>query len=124
LLGFRGRCGDSNFDPALQLHPYDTVEDWICSVAQIEENLQPYLSDWIADESQAAYLNLAKFVREDLPFSRKGLPPYWENRRERWDELLAWFRSPAVLQKLERGVERWADEELGDELYEAAQLLR
>lgn len=100
------------------------VESWMCSIAQFEESLDVYLDDWIEDETESAYRMLAHFVLQEYPFSSRKVPSMWGERKEQWMYFLNWFRSPAVLRKLERGVDRWSGEELGDLLYETALLVQ
>jgi hypothetical protein len=80
------------------------VKDWICSIAQFEEDLGPYLADWIAADSAEAHRNLAYFILNDLSFSGKVPAGYWEDRRQQWQQLVSWCQTFAIRQKLERGI--------------------
>ncbi len=100
------------------------IVEWLCSIAQFEDDLSPYLDQWLADSSKAASWNLARVILNEIPFSDERPPVYWQERQKQWEQFLGWVQTPAVREKLEQGVERWADDIAADELFEAASLLQ
>ena len=100
------------------------IDDWLCSVAQVFEDLFPFFAAWLEVDTETAYRNLAHFIVEEYSFSRTSPPMgWWEGHEDQWRQIGNWLLSPSVKKKLERGVERWAGGDLGEELYQAVVLL-
>jgi hypothetical protein len=98
--------------------------DWICAIAQAEHDLSPYLNLWLAASSGNAHRNLARMIsQEGLPNTAKPGPGYWEERREQWEQIVAWLRRPNVRRKLDIAFEKWAGAPFANELVDAAVLL-
>jgi len=100
---------------------FDGAFGWLCSIAQAEENLEPYLGEWIAAESLCAHRHLARLVvEEELPSKQENPGAYWTDCAAQWNQLIEWLRQPCIREKLARGVDAWADTDEAKELLEAA----
>jgi hypothetical protein len=75
--------------------PYD-MDCWICAIAQAEDDLGPYLREWIVDQSPAACLALSALLTQGLE------NPFWEDRDAPREQLNEWLRSNEVRDKLSR----------------------
>ncbi|MBZ5616098.1 MAG: hypothetical protein LAO23_18995 [Acidobacteriia bacterium] len=95
-----------------------------CSFAQAENDLSPYLDQWLAASSFNAHRNLAQMiVLDSVPNATGPGGGYWADRREQWQQIVDWLRRPEVKQKLASGLEKWSNSPFGGELLEAAVLL-
>jgi hypothetical protein len=109
--------------------PEDLASDgtygWLCAIAQAEDDLSPYLEQWVGAPSLAASRNLAQLVSEEgLPFTRKPTPGYWDGRRDQWQQIVDWLGRPEPRHKLERAFEEWSSSPFGEDLFAAANTLR
>jgi hypothetical protein len=104
---------------------YTDVESWLCSIAQSEDDLQPYLVQWVEDESQNACLALSSLLLSSavvLPGSR-GRNAFWDGRDAQYAQLQRWAKSPTVEQKLRRARDEWADTEIAEEFDRAISIV-
>lgn len=102
------------------------VESWLCSLAQSEDDLSSYLSQWIDDERQPACLALSALLISSavaLP-STRGRNAFWEERDAQSEQLQVWAKSPAVRAKLERARTKWEDAELQEEIDAVLSIIR
>jgi hypothetical protein len=104
---------------------WDGVGQWLCALANCEDDMTPYLQTWLAQSCSTAYRNLAKVILElGIPYRTDVPMGYWEGRRGQWHQLIEWIKSSAVLQEIEAAVERWPDKSFSEELFEAAVFLK
>lgn len=97
----------------------DDLETWICSIAQCEEDLMPYLRIWAGDGSRAALIALSSFLITSsvtLRNGRAGRDAFWDGRDAQYEQLQDWVKTPAVREKLERAHAQTDDIELCNEL--------
>jgi hypothetical protein len=78
------------------------IESWLCSIAQGEANLGPYLSQWLADSRLSASLALSSFLLSSTIThdNRQGRNAFWENCETQYQQLRAWVRTKPVAEKL------------------------
>ncbi len=72
-------------DPPEQASFVD-VESWLCSLGQSEDDLSPYLSQWIDDERQPACLALSALLIGSavaVP-GKQGRNAFWDQRDEQY----------------------------------------
>lgn len=105
---------------------YIDVDQWICCVSQCEDDLAPYLDEWMKDERLSAAWALSSLIlgstiaytdadtNHDPPIwegeeSRakimewSGLPhrgAFWKNCDAQYAQLQKWVKSPAAIEKL------------------------
>ena len=76
---------------------FTDVQSWLCSIAQAEDNLQPYFQSWIDDQRMSA-----SFALSSLLLSGEGRNPFWDGREPQYAQLQNWQKSQAVIRKLEQ----------------------
>ena len=101
---------------------FSSAHDWICGIAQAEDDLSPYLGHWLLAPSLNAHRNLAALVRRDLSYTKRSTG-YWAGHEQQWEQVVAWLRRPDVREKLASAVEKWGDSPFGGELLDAAVML-
>ena len=80
-------------------------ETWLCAIAQAEDVLAPYLSQWITDTRQTAIEALTAFIlRSAIPGGR-GRDGFWTDRASQYSELRGWIFSPKVKTVLQRAAD-------------------
>ena len=103
-------------DPPAELE-IDDMESWICTIAQCEDDLNPYLHDWIEDNRVSSSLALSSLlltsavVREEST----GRNAFWDERDVQYIQLKQWVRSEAVTKKLLAAEKESDDPELVSE---------
>ena len=127
---------------------YIDVDQWIGSIAQCEDDLQPYLDQWMADERLSASwalscLILGSPIAYTGPFQNRPtwtgnesreqiqkwfkLPhpnAYWESCGARYTQLQQWATSEAAIKKLESAELSCPDTEIRRELATAQRCIR
>jgi hypothetical protein len=88
---------------------FTDTESWLCSIGQCEDDLSPYLDQWVEDDSLSACLELSSFLLSSAVTRTdgRGRNPFWETRDAQYDQLKAWVTSPAVVEKLRLAEARW-----------------
>jgi len=76
------------------------LQSWICSIAQAEDDLNPYLRAWISDQRLSASLALASLL-----LSQSGRNPFWDGREAQYAQLQSWLESKTVVEKLQRALQ-------------------
>lgn len=101
------------------------MESWLCSIAQAEDDLDPYLQMWFADDSIAAGVALGQFISDSGVIHRQetGRNAYWDRREEQWKQVRAWIYSEPVLKKLATAERRTTDDEGKGQIQAALSLL-
>jgi hypothetical protein len=89
------------------------MESWLCSIAQAEDDLNPYLQVWLADMDGMAGVALGQFICDSGVAHRRetGRNPYWENREAPYKQVRAWIRSEDVLRKLMEAEARTSEDD-------------
>jgi hypothetical protein len=87
--------------PPIDEHWLD-MESWLCSIAQAEDDLNPYLQVWLAEMDGMAGVALGQFICDSGVAHRQetGRNPYWKDREAPYKQVRAWIRSEAVRMKL------------------------
>ena len=78
---------------------FTDVQSWLCSIAQAEEDLQPYLQEWLEDQRASASFALSLMLLSDT-----GRSAFWEERESQYTQLQNWRISQGVVTKLERAL--------------------
>lgn len=61
---------------------WDGVAQWLCALANCEDDMTPYFQIWLAQSCSTAYRNLAKIILElGIPYRTDVPMGYWEGRR-------------------------------------------
>jgi hypothetical protein len=83
---------------------YMDVESWLCTVAQAEDDLSPYFSQWIEDSRMSASFALSSLLLCGgvMGASSTVRNAFWENREEQYTQIRKWMMTPQVSQKLEQ----------------------
>jgi hypothetical protein len=96
-------------------HPdgYMTVESWICTIAQAEDDLEPYLSEWLDIETLPACLALSSLLLTSAVALQEnsGKEAFWDERDPQYEQLKQWIRSAEVSRKLESAEARWGQKD-------------
>jgi hypothetical protein len=85
------------------------IETWLCSIGQCEDDLSPYLDEWVADGRLSASLALS-YLLLDTVLARAddaGRNAFWDKRDAQYAQLKVWATSPAVVWKLRLAEIRW-----------------
>jgi hypothetical protein len=103
-------------DPPLELQ-IDDMEAWLCTIAQCEDDLDPYLNKWIEDNRVSANLALSSLLLTSavVQAQDRGRNAFWETRDEQYAQLKHWARSEAVAKKLLTAEIECNDPELASE---------
>jgi hypothetical protein len=83
---------------------YLDMESWLCSIAQAEEGLDPYLRVWLEDVNASACVALGQFICDSGVIHRHetGRNPFWQGRESQYKQVRDWIRSEAAMNKLAR----------------------
>jgi hypothetical protein len=100
---------------------WDDTEKWLCAIAQAEDDLTPYLTHWVVDDSLEANLALTALLLQTAVVldSNAGRNAFWSGRDAQYQQLKQWVRSPAVEVKLARAAEKWAKTQYEEEFLSA-----
>jgi hypothetical protein len=93
------------------------VECWLCSISQCEDDLAPYLREWVEDERLSSSLTLASFLLTSA-IAQSGVArrnAFWEGRDAQYKQLQRWIKTPAVIEKLLRSEAECGDRQLAHE---------
>lgn len=87
------------------------MESWLCSIGQCEDDLSPYLDQWMGDESLSACLELSSLLLSSAVARTgdRGRNVFWNGRDAQYAQLKAWATSPAVVEKLRLAEARWSN---------------
>jgi hypothetical protein len=88
--------------------PYD-IDCYLCSIAQAEDDLEPYLQEWLMGDDLERCFALSSFL---LASSGNA---FWEGRDVPYQQLKNWLRSEQVRQKLSWAIRRVYAPELKEE---------
>jgi hypothetical protein len=103
-------------DPHAELEIND-VEEWLCTIAQCEDDLHPYLNEWIDDNRISASVALSSFLLTSAIVQTKdtGRNAFWGDRDAQYAQLKQWVRSETVKKKLLAAENECDDPELAFE---------
>jgi hypothetical protein len=86
---------------ALAHHPlsdtlpsFASIDDCLCSVAQIADDLSPMLNLWDSDKTSAATFHLVDFAAENASYlreMRRLSSAFWEERSAQMQQVVDWF---------------------------------
>jgi hypothetical protein len=90
------------------------LESWLCSIGQCEDDLSPYLDQWLGDESLSACLELSSLLLSSAVARTgdRGRNAFWDSRDAQYTQLKAWATSPTVVEKLRLAEARWSDSDI------------
>jgi hypothetical protein len=96
---------------------FSDVESWLCSIAQCEEDLDPYLQRWIEGERLSACLALSSFLLTSAVArtGTRGRNPFWEGCDTQYAQLQRWARTTAVADKMRLAEIRWGGTDAANE---------
>lgn len=81
---------------------YADIEDWLCGIAQAENDLAEYFRLWLEEGSREAALNLACLVTEHSFIQEvRATEGFWSKRKEQYEQVRQWLLSSDVRAKLE-----------------------
>ena len=100
------------------------MESWVCTIAQAEDDLEPYLSEWLDIETLPAYLALSSLLLTSAVALQEnsGKEAFWDKREPQYEQLKQWIRSAAVRRKLKSAEARWG-QKYGQEFGAARSML-
>jgi hypothetical protein len=78
---------------------FTDVQSWLCSIAQAEDDLNPYLEAWLEDQRTSASFALSSMVLSDA-----GRNAFWDGRESQYAQLQSWRSSRGVVTKLEQAL--------------------
>jgi hypothetical protein len=83
---------------------FTDLESWLCAIAQAEDDLTPYLNQWVSDERPSASFALSSMLLASavVRSGSTGRNAFWKDRDEQYAQVQRWVKTPAVLQKLQR----------------------
>lgn len=81
---------------------FTDVESWLCSIGQCEDDLDPYLHQWLEDERLSACLALSSFLLTSAVarIGTTGRNAFWQGRDVQYTQVQQWAKSPAVIGKM------------------------
>lgn len=94
--------------------PFQNAEDVVCSIAQCEDDLSPYLKEWVEDTRLSASIALLRFI-DVSEMCTHGVPVtqgFWGDRGAQYAQIQQWLRSAEVREKLLSAEEQAAGSEL------------
>jgi hypothetical protein len=96
---------------------FTDVESWLCSIAQCEEDLDPYLHRWIEDERLSACLALSSFLLTSAVArtGTTGRNAFWQGRDTQYAQLQQWAKTTAVTEKMRLAEIRWGGTDAANE---------
>jgi len=105
---------------------YRGTESRLCSIAQAEDDIGPYLRQWTETETLEACLTLSGLILQSAVTLKRnaGRNQFWRGRDAQYQQLKDWVRSPAVEEKLERASQRWMDTDFQSEFVAARNMLQ
>jgi len=129
---------------------YIDVDQWLCCISQCEDDLCPFLDQWLEDNSLSAAWALSSLILSStIAYTDENTnhdPPVWEGEEsrakiEKWyklphrgafwkhcdhqyNQLQQWVKSRAALEKLHMAEEGCEQEEIVHELRTAQQCIR
>jgi hypothetical protein len=97
----------------LHLPTFPGIEDCLCSIAQIVDDLRPLLQFWDSDASASATQHLAEFAAENASTLRENhrlSDSFWNDRPEQMKQVVDWFMTrdfSLVFDVAERSLSAW-----------------
>lgn len=97
------------------------IESWLCTIAQAEDDLSPYLNLWIEDSTSSASFALSALLLSGgmTDPGRNNRNAFWGDREAQYRQVHTWANSAHVLQRLQRARAEANDPKSADE-FEAA----
>lgn len=88
------------------------------ALARADEDLDPYLHEWLPSPGVNEYRNLANLItNSDLLENKPGI--WWKTSPKQWHQVREWMRSSRVRKALEDAFEMFLDEAFAEEFEEA-----
>jgi hypothetical protein len=93
---------------------FTATESWLCAIGQCEDDLSPYLNQWMEDESLSACLELSSLLLSSAVArtGNRGRNGFWDSRDAQYAQLKAWATSTAVAEKLRLAEVRWSNSDV------------
>jgi hypothetical protein len=83
------------------------IDTWLCAIGQVEDDLSPYLQEWLKSDSLDLTLALLR-----LTVDPSGFSPFWEDRDAQLRQVKVWIASTDVTERIrdaEEGFQRSHD---------------
>jgi hypothetical protein len=105
---------------------FRNVERWLCAIGQCEDDLSPYLREWIEDEKLSATRALSSLLLTSAVArtGTKGRNLFWKDRNAQYAQLQQWVKSATVIEKLNRAETGCEGTELAEEFAAARAMCR
>lgn len=117
------------WDYALSWHPLDnslrsfaSIDDCLCSIAQILDNVTPLLERWTSNRNTASTLHLADFAIENaskLREVRRLANSFWDERPAQMQQVVDWFFAQDFALPFEIATQATTPQDLRDDLKRA-----
>ena len=78
---------------------FNDVQSWLCSIAQAEDDLAPYLQAWVENRKMSA-----SFALSSMLLTNAERNPFRDGRETQYSQLQAWLKSLPVVTKLKRAL--------------------
>jgi hypothetical protein len=104
---------------------FTDVESWLCAIAQAEDDLTPYLNQWIHNQNPSASFALSSMLLSSAVVrpGSTGRNAFWEDRDKQYVQVQDWIKTPDVLRKLEAARTTAPDSSSESEFEAAIQIL-
>jgi hypothetical protein len=105
-----------------RLPSFPSIDDCLCSIAQIVDDLSPLLEEWKSDRGAAATLQLVAFASENvssLREIRKLSNAFWGERGAQMQQVVDWFLKQEFSLCFDVATEVTTSWELRDDLVKA-----
>jgi len=101
------------------------VESWLCTIAQAEDDLGPYLNLWIDDPSLSASFALSALLLSgrDIDSGKSNRNAFWSDREVQYVQVRTWAGSAHVVQRLQVARAETDDPKSADEFDAALGIL-
>lgn len=75
------------------------TDSGLCAIAQVEDDLSPYLGSWIECPTPASRIEMADFLEWNLPSLQADdtlSNAFWRGRKEQTEQVIRWLRRTEV----------------------------
>lgn len=94
------------------------ADSYLCAIAQAEDDLTPYLTEWCKLDTLPALAHLAYSVPDDWSGG-----PFWSDRPAQWEQVADYMLAPRTIKRLERAFFTYEAEEVSAVLSDAVEEL-
>lgn len=94
------------------------ADSYLCAIAQAEDDLTPYLTEWSKLDTLPALAHLAYSVPRDW-----SAFAYWSARQAQWEQVADYMLAPRTIKRLKRAVFTFETEEVSAVMSDAVEEL-